>query len=96
MKFPKPSRIKDRALLDERIRGSCVVCGKSPCDPEHIGTKGAGNDDVAENCWSLCRLCHVEKGTVGLTTFVQRHHAAKFWLKAHGWTFDEFMQKWVR
>jgi hypothetical protein len=69
----------------ETVRGlPCLCCRRSPCDPHHVTTRGAGGDDVAENLMPLCsehhRLWH-QKGPVYLfTTFP----AVRFWLEAAG------------
>jgi hypothetical protein len=42
-------------------------------DPDHVTSRGAGGDDVAENVWTLCRRHHVERHNEG-----PRHMALKY------------------
>lgn len=86
LKFPKPIRIKNRKLLDEVKKGSCLICGRFPVDPDHISTVGAGNHDTASNVWALCRRHHTEKGALGIITFASRYPQALQELESRGFT----------
>lgn len=43
------------------------MCGKSPVDPHHVKTRGAGGSDLL--AVPLCRVHHVEVGFRGSNTF---------------------------
>lgn len=90
MKFAKEIRIKDRALLDAVKAQPCVACGRvstesEPNTPDHIATRGAGNDDVPENVWSLCLKHHTEKG-MGFGKFIKKYKNCEEWLRRNNRT----------
>ena len=86
MKFPKPSRTKNRKLLNEIKKRSCIICGKHPSDADHIRSKGAGGSDVESNLWPLCRTHHREKHDIGLRRFATRYPIAFSELRSRGLT----------
>jgi len=94
--FPKVKRIVDLELLAKYRGMKCVVCSKTPCDPDHIQTKGAGHDDALKGIWPLCRKHHTEKGTIGLNKFVIKYPIAKYNLEANDWEYDTYKNKWMR
>lgn len=51
----------------------CIVprCGRSPCDPHHATSRGAGGD--AADLVPLCHYHHHEGHAVGWRTFEARH-----------------------
>jgi 5-methylcytosine-specific restriction endonuclease McrA len=71
MMFPKPKRIKKtgkemetlRREVFERDHGRCQDCGKYVSWDQghlaHVKSRGAGGDDVAENCLWKCFDCHI-------------------------------------
>jgi len=89
--WSKPERIRDEALKAEVRAQGCVV-DNCDCiqgrynDPDHVKTKGSGGDDVPENLMPLCRFHHVEKGTIGVKTFI----------KKYGLEFSTELQRWIR
>jgi len=66
-------RIINKPLLKEYHDMQCVVCGTTPCDADHIKTRGAGGHDHPRNLWSLCRQHHQERHMIGLGTFIHRY-----------------------
>jgi len=48
----------------------CVVCDRSPCDPHHVRSRGAGGDK-SDLC-PLCRRCHALLHTMGRESFEHR------------------------
>ena len=56
----KPKRIVDpiarRKYLEEHPY--CEWCGKPSHTPHHIASVGAGGDDVPENLFAVCAICH--------------------------------------
>lgn len=80
----KKKRIVDRGLLDFIKTLKCVVCSDTPCDPDHITTRGAGGDDIARNVWPLCRSHHNERGQIGLPAFVRKYASAQAWMERAG------------
>jgi len=71
MTFPKPKRIKATGKAMEELRmevfhrdqGRCQMCGRYASWESghlaHIKSRGAGGDDVPENCRWLCFDCHI-------------------------------------
>jgi hypothetical protein len=84
----KQLRVVNRALLDKVKMEPCAACGRLatedvPNTPDHIETRGAGGDDVPENVWSLCFLCHVLKGT-GIGKLIKKFPHCKGLLEQKG------------
>lgn len=87
--FPKPSRKRDRELLDRVKLYPCSVCGKNgPNDPSHLRSRGAGGPDEDWNVVSMCRDHHNEWHRKGVTTFLKEHPS--FWalLNSMGWLIE--------
>lgn len=63
---------------------------------DHIKTFGSGGLCIHENLWALCPTHHLEKGNLGLTTFVNKYKQLEPYLKGKGWEYIEFTDKWVR
>ena len=82
--FPKPIRIKNPKLLQIIREQPCVICHRSPCDPDHIVTRGAGGDDTPSNLWPLCRSCHTLRHSIGIHRLAQRFPVCLMWLRDHG------------
>lgn len=88
--FQKVKRIVNKKLLAAVRKMPCVACnrpgtGKPANEAEHVGTKGAGNDDTEDNVWSLCREHHFEKGN-GFKKFLENYPSCVAWLKKHNRT----------
>jgi hypothetical protein len=87
--IPKPSRLRDERVLQNRRDQPCIVCGRSaPSDPSHIRSRGAGGPDTDWNVVSMCRDHHNEWHGVGRLTFVSRYPAFGQFLKAMGWVIE--------
>jgi hypothetical protein len=86
--FDKPIRTIDRHHLNWVKQLSCVACGRVPCDPDHIKTRGAGGGDDSHNVWPLCRLCHVERHAKGLRHMATKYQGCARFLNQNGWTWD--------
>lgn len=81
---PKPQRIFNKKLMNEIKRLRCVICDFTPCDSDHITTKGAGGDDTKDNLWPLCHVHHVERHKIGLLSLVNKYPPCRLWLENHG------------
>ncbi len=77
----KTTRIVDQSLLNFVKTLPCMACGKTPSDPDHVTTRGAGGDDVAVNVWPLCREHHNERHAHGLGFMVETYHGCLMWLR---------------
>lgn len=86
-------RIQNKELLKIYHEMQCVVCGTTPCDPDHIRTKGAGGHDHPQNLWALCRTHHQERHKIGIWTFVFTYPHIKDELYERGW--EKFGGKWI-
>lgn len=82
----KLKRIRNSALLKQMRLVPCIVCKRTPSDPDHVKTKGSGGPDEIWNLMSLCRRCHTEKHKIGLVTFSNKHESVMNWLLDHGWS----------
>lgn len=85
----KPTRTRDRALLDRFHRMTCRACFRKGCDPAHIITRGAYGDDVEWNVMALCRRCHTEQGAIGWWAFAAAYKSVAWELHRKGWAFDD-------
>jgi hypothetical protein len=86
---PKPERIRDEALKAEVKAQGCVVKNRDcsgGADPHHVKTRGAGGDDRRLWLMPLCRFHHVEIGTIGVATFIEKY----------GLVFSEALLRWTR
>ncbi|WP_273731366.1 putative HNHc nuclease [Leuconostoc mesenteroides] len=57
----------------------CVICGKRPSDLHHLDTIGQGVDRRKTNhlkhrAVQLCRIHHQDAHSLGIETFLQKHH----------------------
>jgi hypothetical protein len=78
--FEKTERIDNPELRKKYHSMRCVVCRKTPCDPDHISTKGSGGDDSEHNMWALCRNHHQERHQLGIASFISKYERAYEWL----------------
>jgi 5-methylcytosine-specific restriction endonuclease McrA len=83
-----------------KSKAQCVCCGHNgsyyPLDREHTKTRGSGGTDDEWNVSIMCRKCHTEKGSKGLSHMANKYPNYKKWLLEMGWNYDEFLKKWVR
>lgn len=79
----KSGRIVDRNFLDQVKALPCLLCG-GVSDPDHITTRGAGGGDVKGNVWPVCRTHHIERGKIGLGTFIKKYPQLIVWLRDNG------------
>lgn len=89
MLFPKPQRVKDRALLDSYHTRRCIICNRHGCDPCHIKSKGSGGTDEDFNLLPMCRLHHTESHSLGWDKFLVKYPVAERHLESKGWSIDE-------
>jgi hypothetical protein len=83
--FPKPKRIKDRALLDAKKQLPCAACGtRRNVDPHHIRSKGSGGDDTDMNIIPLCRRDHSDWEQIGVVKMVAKYPTVGVWLERNG------------
>lgn len=80
----KRRRFVDHELLETVRELRCLACGRTPCDPDHVTTRGAGGDDVAVNVWPLCREHHSERHMKGLNHMAKKYPACMHWLELAG------------
>lgn len=75
-------------VLAEKFRGQpCLICSH-PGEGDHIKNYAGNPDrDVEFNIWTLCRGHHIEKGSMGLTRFVEKY---RLWdaLEERGFYWD--------
>lgn len=89
--FPKPSRKKDRDLLDQVKQLRCCICGMrpgslyNPIDPSHIKTRGSGGPDEKWNVVPHCRLHHREWEDTAHHDFLFKYPAMRVLLIGLGW-----------
>ena len=74
----------DPALLQRVREQFCLVCGDTPCDPDHVKTRGAGGGDTIDNVMPLCRRHHTERGTLGIASMVNKYPGIYRWMVTHG------------
>lgn len=74
----------------------CVVSGDGPgVALHHVKTRGSGGGDEPWNLMPLSFRMHNEVHQMGLTTFADRHPAARAWLTERGWILDPVLLRWV-
>lgn len=66
----------------------CLVCFKTPSDKAHIKTRGAGAGNEYWEMMPLCRICHIEQGTIGIVTFINKYFRVKQYIEKLGWTVE--------
>ena len=85
--FPKPKRIKDPGALEEVRNSPCIICGKTPSDPNHIRSVGSGGGDERWNIVPFCRVHHCEWHLRGVTEMILDYPQVMQWLIDWGWEF---------
>lgn len=76
MKYPKPKRIKDRALLDTFHDKPCIISNQDclgDVTGHHLISRGAGGNDEPSNLLALCALHHKEVHAIGRETFLRKY-----------------------
>ena len=69
----KPGKVIDEQYLAEIREESCIVCHKSPVDPDHIQARQWRESNRNDYfVLPLCRDCHTERGTMGDTRFQEK------------------------
>lgn len=66
--------LKSKKNLDYIKTLPCVICGRTPTDPDHVKTRGAGGGDQLSNINPLCRACHITRHTIGIKTFLNKYY----------------------
>ena len=63
----------------------CLVCNSAFVDRAHVKTRGSGGCDSDWNVMSLCRVHHIEQGSIGIATFAMKYDSVMDWLVKNGW-----------
>ena len=79
---------KDRCEINNNCMG--------PLDIDHVKTFASGGKDEENNCLTLCRCHHTEKGMKGLIHFAQKYPQIERWLRLHEWTICPIRKKWIQ
>ena len=64
-------RAVDREYIDFVKSLPCLVCGTSPCDPEHVYRRAQGQNDYLTV--PLCRKDHELRGSMGVDTWEEKY-----------------------
>lgn len=88
MDLSKPKRIEDRNLLNSFHRMRCAACDRTPCDPAHIRSIGAGGPDLEWNLMPLCRRHHSLQHSVGWGGLVIKFPSVWLALESKGWEWS--------
>lgn len=86
--YDKPTRKVDKDLMKQFRYRNCVACGTTPCEGDHIFSRGAGGPDEEFNLWPVCRHHHSERHSLGIKTFIQKYPITKLILKIKGWEIE--------
>jgi hypothetical protein len=91
--FPEPRRIRDRDHIRHVIKQPCLICGRRPSDPHHLGfvqSRALGRKVSDEFTVPLCRTHHREvhrcgeEGSWWQKTAIDPLAAARtLWLETH-------------
>lgn len=76
----RDTKIIDEAYLAYVRKLPCLVCGYTPCDPDHLKARGwreAKRNDYS--CIPLCRRHHTERGQYGDTKFCATYQIKNLW-----------------
>lgn len=73
----------DQDLLAKVRDLPCLACGRSPSDPDHVTSRGAGGGDVADNLLSLCREHHALRHSIGWAGMFNRFPSVMKWMIEH-------------
>jgi len=75
----------------------CAICGRTDqVTYHHIYTRKARKDLENEtfNKMPLCRKHHFYAHDRGLNKLAVKYSNVRMWLRAMGWTFCPFLEKW--
>lgn len=89
MQCSKPKRYISEENKAKIRSMSCLIDNAKCClgtDPHHVKTRGSGGGDELKQLMPLCRVHHVEVGTIGVKTFI----------KKYGLYFDKESKEWKR
>jgi len=71
-------KLLSKKYLDYIRRQFCLVCGNTPCDPDHLEARGMGgaNKDGFKDysCIPLCREHHTERHQFGNQKFEYKYN----------------------
>jgi 5-methylcytosine-specific restriction endonuclease McrA len=81
--YQKKVRVLNPQLLFETKQMPCLICHKTPSDPDHITTRGAGGGDTENNIWPLCRTHHNERHAIGIARMATKYKKLIDWLHKH-------------
>ena len=82
-------------FLDFVRKQKCIICYRSPCDPDHLNSIGMGRDrsrpDLLEHlsCIPLCRSHHIERHAMSLSQF-ENKFKVNVWEENH-----HYLTKWL-
>ena len=65
-----------KKYLDYIREKPCLVCGITPCDPDHLEARGMGgaNSEMKDlSCVPLCRIHHTERHQFGNQKFEDKY-----------------------
>ena len=69
-----------KPYLDYIRSKPCLICGQTPCDPDHLearGMGGAGDEMKDYSCVPLCRSHHMERHSFGIDGLQKRYSHLK-------------------
>lgn len=70
----------------------CVICGHSgkyfQLDVDHVKTLASGGKDEPFNLMTLCRICHIEKGSKPISEMANKYPNYRQWLLKNNWYFE--------
>lgn len=85
----KPSRKRSEKILEIVRKQPCVVTKRTPSDPAHIRSRGAGGPDELWNLMPLSRSMHSLQHRLGWKRMSEKFVGVSVYLKTAGWTIDE-------
>ena len=77
----KPKRIVDKHMLGYVRLKPCVCCRRTPSNPHHVTTIGAGGHDVENNLMPLCFEHHVLIHQYGISKMISIFPEVLKWLE---------------
>ena len=71
-------KLSSKKYLDYIRRQFCLVCGITPCDPDHLEARGMGGANKSGfkdySCIPLCRKHHTERHQLGNQKFEYKYN----------------------
>lgn len=74
-----------RRWVSAHCRCSVPGCDTRPVDPDHVRTRGAVGEVDENNVWPLCRAHHMERGQMGVTSFMANYGIDAFEIARAVW-----------